>query len=61
MFFEMPNPVQARLVIGLSISGRFNNLVAWEGAISILISKVVGALYYNERRDTLAIGTDTLD
>ena len=61
MFFEMLNPVQARLVIGPSIRGWFYYPVARESAVDVPIGKVVGALYHNERRDTPAIGTDTLD
>ena len=61
MFFEMLNPVQARLVIGLSILGRFNYLVAWEGAIGVLIGEVVSTLHDDERRDTPAVGIDALD
>ena len=57
----MPNPVQAGLVIGPSILGRFNYPVAWEGAVGVPIGEVVGAFYHDKQRDTLTIGTDALD
>ena len=61
MFIEMPNPVQACLIIGPSILGWFNYPIAWEGAIGVPISEVVGTLHDDERRDTLAVGIDALD
>ena len=57
----MLNPVQARLVIGPSILGRFNYPVAWEGTVGVPINEVVGAFNHDERRDTLAVGINALD
>lgn len=58
---EMPNPVQACLVIIPSIQGRLDHPVAREGAVRVSISEVVSALHHDKRRDTPAVGTDALD
>ena len=57
----MPNPVQAGLVIGPSILGRFDYPIARESAVGVPIGEVVGALHHDERRDAPTVRTDALD
>ena len=61
MFIEMLNPVQAGLVIGPSILGRFDYPIARESAVGVPIGEVVGALHHDERRDAPTVRTDALD
>ena len=61
VFIEMPNPVQTCLIVGPSIRGRFNDPVAWYGAVGVPVREVVDAFHYYERRDAPAVRTHALD
>jgi hypothetical protein len=51
ILFEVPNLLEASLVVYLPVGSWFNSLVEWEATLYILVNKVVRALNDKKRRE----------